>query len=436
MRIVPRESFPGAARGSPRSLPPKEIAMEPRHSKAAAHAPRTRRAFSTVCAVVAAVVGLVAAPPHRARAADMMPDDPYIERHGGQTELLTPDNVRVRWGGGNRSLPYGANVTPDAVIARARSMPAVQGALDEFLGRGYVRRADLDYALSQVGYSVAVLGFQKPGFGVMDKQPFIQVVTRPYTIEGREYPTTQISGAVMADSADCIAPADPATDPAFFMIPVTPAQQNGAVPAPNDEDFVYKYSISEFDDELSRAEPHISPGMQKLIRAEAGTIIGNHVSAVVLSAGLSLPYCALAMVTAFGLSMYQIWSNPPDTCSCGPQPNMAAPDLVATRVDARGPLHALPGGRILRLRLDGSHALLGFDLPAAALVRAQVIDLQGRRVRDLGQTEFGNGAHVMAWDLRDESGVPVANGLYFVRLEAQTASGATREFAGRIAVTR
>jgi hypothetical protein len=421
---------------APATAPAEEISMELRHSSATAPDPRAHRLVTIVCALVAAVVGLLALLPQPAQATDMMSDDPILEHRAGQAPLLTPDNVRIRWNGGDRSLPYGANVSATSVISHARSMADVQGAVSEFLGRGYVRRADLDYALSQTGYSVAVLSFQKPGVDVMNSQPFIQVITRPYTIEGRDYPTTQISGAVMRDSADVIAPEDPNTDPAFFMVPETPAQQNGAAPAWNDEDFVYRYSISEFDDELSHATPHVSPGMQKLVRAEAGVIIGNHIGAIVLSAGMSLPYCALSMVTAFGLSMFELWSNPPDTCSCGPAPNMAAPDLVATRGATNGPLHARPGSAIVRLRIDGSHMLASFDLPAAASVRAQVLDLQGRRIRDLGQTEFGRGAHVMGWDLRDETGATVANGLYFVRLDAQAPSGGTREFTGRIAVTR
>lgn len=57
-----------------------------------------------------------------------------------------------------------------------------------------------------------------------------------------------------------------------------------------------------------------------------------------------------------------------------------------------------------------------FELAAAAEVRAEVYDLQGRRVRVLAERGFERGAHVLPWDGRDGSGMRAGRGLYFVRI--------------------
>lgn len=64
-----------------------------------------------------------------------------------------------------------------------------------------------------------------------------------------------------------------------------------------------------------------------------------------------------------------------------------------------------------------------FDLPQAGPVRVRVYDVAGRLVRDLLRQTLPAGAHVLAWDGRDDAGRPVASGLYHCRLEA---AGAVR----------
>jgi len=56
-------------------------------------------------------------------------------------------------------------------------------------------------------------------------------------------------------------------------------------------------------------------------------------------------------------------------------------------------------------------------------VRAEVLDLQGRAVRRLGPFWLGARGH-FAWDRADEHGVPVAAGVYLVRMHR---NGQTRE---------
>ncbi|MEQ1833740.1 MAG: CARDB domain-containing protein [Candidatus Eisenbacteria bacterium] len=71
---------------------------------------------------------------------------------------------------------------------------------------------------------------------------------------------------------------------------------------------------------------------------------------------------------------------------------------------------ALAGGNPLR-----SSTRMQFDLPQAATVALDVLDLQGRRVRTLAVGTHSAGSHTLAWDGRDEQGSAVANGAYFVR---------------------
>jgi len=58
-----------------------------------------------------------------------------------------------------------------------------------------------------------------------------------------------------------------------------------------------------------------------------------------------------------------------------------------------------------------------FSLAAAGRVRLDVLDAQGRRLRELAAGEFDAGQHRLQWDGRDGQGRPVASGVYFCRLE-------------------
>jgi len=66
---------------------------------------------------------------------------------------------------------------------------------------------------------------------------------------------------------------------------------------------------------------------------------------------------------------------------------------------------------------------LSFVLPSAGRAELVIRDVAGRRVRALLQGELPAGRHSRAWDGRDESGRPVAAGVYFAELRA---GGATR----------
>jgi hypothetical protein len=57
-----------------------------------------------------------------------------------------------------------------------------------------------------------------------------------------------------------------------------------------------------------------------------------------------------------------------------------------------------------------------FGLPNPAAVSISVHDVAGRSIRRLDYGSMTAGEHTLVWDLRDDAGVPVARGLYYVRI--------------------
>lgn len=83
---------------------------------------------------------------------------------------------------------------------------------------------------------------------------------------------------------------------------------------------------------------------------------------------------------------------------------------------------ALPGE--IAFTLTGGNPVststrLRFDLPRDANVSLDVLDLQGRRVRTLASGAQTAGSHTVNFDSRDESGVALRNGTYFVRFASE-----------------
>jgi hypothetical protein len=59
-----------------------------------------------------------------------------------------------------------------------------------------------------------------------------------------------------------------------------------------------------------------------------------------------------------------------------------------------------------------------FRLSQASPVQAEVIDIVGRRVRNLAGGSLPAGEHLLRWDSRDDDGRIVSTGVYFVRVRA------------------
>jgi hypothetical protein len=88
---------------------------------------------------------------------------------------------------------------------------------------------------------------------------------------------------------------------------------------------------------------------------------------------------------------------------------------VAEYLSAAGP----PGELSLALPNPARGAMrLRFGLPAAADVRLEVLDIQGRHVHELARGAREAGWHELTWEGRSRTGVKVAPGVYFVRLSA------------------
>jgi hypothetical protein len=58
---------------------------------------------------------------------------------------------------------------------------------------------------------------------------------------------------------------------------------------------------------------------------------------------------------------------------------------------------------------------IALSLERETEVEVAVLDPAGRRIRRVQSGTLGAGTHALVWDLEDESGRPVAAGLYFIR---------------------
>ena len=89
-----------------------------------------------------------------------------------------------------------------------------------------------------------------------------------------------------------------------------------------------------------------------------------------------------------------------------------------------GPVSARPGDRSPRFKLTASpnpfwsDIALEFELEHTLQVSVVILDLQGRKVRELVTKDFPAGTHRVIWEGLDDNRAPVGPGLYFARLVA------------------
>lgn len=74
------------------------------------------------------------------------------------------------------------------------------------------------------------------------------------------------------------------------------------------------------------------------------------------------------------------------------------------------------GVRVLDAMQTGGPVRFSVNLPEDGELRAQVMDLQGRLIADLGSGRRERGVHVLHWDLRDRAGERVRPGVYLARV--------------------
>ena len=99
---------------------------------------------------------------------------------------------------------------------------------------------------------------------------------------------------------------------------------------------------------------------------------------------------------------------------------LASGALDVASLSAPGPV---PGARTTGLALvsrnpAGGFAEFEFVLAHPGAARLEVFDLRGALVRTLASDARSAGTHRARWDMRDDSGRPVANGVYWVSLGA------------------
>ena len=61
---------------------------------------------------------------------------------------------------------------------------------------------------------------------------------------------------------------------------------------------------------------------------------------------------------------------------------------------------------------------IAFSLPAACQVTLEIYNITGRKVATVVDDLLDPGEHVAMWDSRNDSGKPVASGVYFYRIKA------------------
>jgi hypothetical protein len=84
------------------------------------------------------------------------------------------------------------------------------------------------------------------------------------------------------------------------------------------------------------------------------------------------------------------------------------------------------------------NATLVYDLTREADVTVRIYSTAGRLIRTLQETGLPGQNSTLLWDGRDEAGDPVANGVYFVKLDARDteAGGAPHTATARLARIR
>jgi len=104
----------------------------------------------------------------------------------------------------------------------------------------------------------------------------------------------------------------------------------------------------------------------------------------------------------------------------GPRPNLeaAAATIISTAAVAS------PDRNVVSWAIQSApnpfteSTQLHFDVPVTETVRVNVFDVGGRRIRELMDATVGPGSQALAWDGRNDAGVPLRSGVYFLRIDA------------------
>lgn len=105
-----------------------------------------------------------------------------------------------------------------------------------------------------------------------------------------------------------------------------------------------------------------------------------------------------------------------------PHPDLAFKVVFCTNGGTVGvPTFAIPTRFALHQNQPNpfsARTVIRFELPVGAMVRLEVFDLQGRRLRVLADRYYGAGYHAVEWDKSTAAGSPVGPGVYLYRIQA------------------
>jgi len=213
--------------------------------------------------------------------------------------------------------------------------------------------------------------------------------------ENTVYPYLDVDVALRHTGTICLAPG------ASHSVPAT----DGSQPAPGFELTVWN---------LGSAAPACVEVQETAYRAH-----------VELGDGLQDPDTATFLLRRALGSLDESWSL--EFIGLDPQPgNLLAVSAhdpgTTTSVDAGGGVPGAPKPVASRLLPNvpnpfNPSTTIRFDLAAGSAVDLRVFDVRGRLVRTLAAgIPYGQGRHTLLWDGRDDSGGPVASGVYVVEL--------------------
>jgi flagellar hook assembly protein FlgD len=80
--------------------------------------------------------------------------------------------------------------------------------------------------------------------------------------------------------------------------------------------------------------------------------------------------------------------------------------------------------------------VIRYNLPFAGKVSLMIYDVRGRLIKALASGNKTAGEHVVRWDGRDDRGQRIPSGVYFYRLEAVSANGATTSLTKKLTVMK
>lgn len=260
--------------------------------------------------------------------------------------------------------------------------------------------------------------------------------------ENTVYPYLDVDVALRHTSTICLAPGGAQT------VGVSPYQRHDGFVVTNHGETTVMLRVTATDPVGYDQSFTLAPGASHSVPATDGSQPAPGFELTVWNLGSAAPACVEVQETAYrahvelgdGLqdpdtatfllrralgSLDESWSL--EFIGLDPQPgNLLAVSAhdpgTTTSVDAGGGVPGAPKPVASRLLPNvpnpfNPSTTIRFDLAAGSAVDLRVFDVRGRLVRTLAAgIPYGQGRHTLLWDGRDDSGGPVASGVYVVEL--------------------